>query len=87
MDVLIGNASGWLARQPVDVPELSRICVRVQQIVDTQGEFPAAFESVAAVEIDLPIAFAPYLIVGCLRETAQIPIFQTGQDQGPRLGR
>ncbi len=76
MQMQVGNPVGRLAGQTIDVPELRRIRVPVQDVVHAQARAPVPGECVLHVRVPFTIATALYLIVRGQRLAAEIAIFQ-----------
>src|ERR1700742_125499 len=64
MNMAVGDAIGRFAPQAVDIPELRRLSLGVEHVVEAGFEFPATFEIVADLAIPLAIAAGPDSIVG-----------------------
>src|SRR5438477_137010 len=76
MQMQVGNPSGRLAVETIDVPELRRIRVPVQDVVHPQARAPVPGECVLHVPVPFTIATALYQIVRGQRLAAEIAIFQ-----------
>ncbi len=58
MFVDIGDTGSRLSLQPTDIPELSRVCMGVENIIDAERGAPARRQRVIHVEVHLPEALA-----------------------------
>src|SRR3569833_2885881 len=75
MHVQVRQPLGRLTRETIDVPELCRVRVPVQNVIDPQACAPVPGEGVLDVGVQLAIATALYLIVRRQGLVAQISIF------------